>query len=80
MKSKKDVVINIKPFDADLELTSRGFVITFVATMADDYSRRKKVKVHLENYWVQYLAGMLWKVQNGQQATANEMKKALHGG
>jgi len=59
---KKDTVINIKPFEAKVFIHSKGFTLNFVAKIGDDYSRKKIVKIHFDDWWLKVIAKLLWSV------------------
>ena len=80
MKKKRDVVININPFHAELQnVNGNSFEIWFFDKVGDDYSRKKIVKIHFQSYWLRFLAEKLWKVQRETQRQANEQAKWLLG-
>ena len=55
-KKKKDVVINIKPFNLEaIRVNQNSFTLEFWSNIGDDYARRKKVRIELEWWWLGYL-------------------------
>lgn len=80
MAKKKDTVINIRPFHAELKnVRLESFEIWFYDRVGDDYQRRKIVKVHFRFYWLRFLSSMLWKVQKNTQKIADEQARELRG-
>jgi len=50
-KKKKDVVINIKPFNLEaIRVNQNSFTLEFWSNIGDDYAKRKKVRIELE-WW-----------------------------
>ncbi len=77
MAVKKDTIINIKPYNAEVVVTREGFTLVFTAGMAGDSSRRKKVKVHFEDWWLKYLAKLLWKVIQRRRSDVAQLEESM---
>jgi len=61
-KQKKDVVINVKPFHAEIiKVDWTGFKIEFISPMGNDYSRRKKIRMEFDWYFLPFLSGLFKK-------------------
>lgn len=77
-KQNKDRVVNIKPFHCELKINSfDGFELWFYSNIGDDYTRRTITKIHLEQWWLRFLAEMLWKVIGKRQSELDEQKQAM---
>lgn len=56
------MVINIKPLNLELmRVNSKGFTLEFWASVGDDYTRRKKVRIELEWWWMSYIVDTMKK-------------------
>ena len=77
---EKDIIINITPYDCEIKVTDdERFELWFITTVGDDYTRKKIVKVKLKNYWLNYLAELLWKVVAFRRKAIDGMIKSLKG-
>lgn len=77
-KKKKDVVINIEPFHAEVKTYRDGrFELWFYSRVRNDHTRKKIVKIKFKGWWLNFVASMLWKVQKKSQEVADEQAKAL---
>ena len=61
-KTKKNVVINVRPFDSSIRRYEGGFVWTFTSSIAGDCSRHKIINIRCDRWWLAYLAGDLREV------------------
>lgn len=76
-KTKKDVVININPFHCEIKTHRVGFSLWFYGNVGDDYRRRKIVKVHFDDWWCKYIAGMLWKLIQRRRIDIDELEQGM---
>lgn len=79
IKKRKNRTTNIKPFHCELEFEKGNFILCFYANIADDHTRLHYVRIHLERWWLKFLASMLWKVIKRDQQSINEDIAELKG-
>lgn len=74
---KKDVVINVNPFHCEIYFNNKGFTLEFWDKVGDDYSRRKKVRLHFDDWWLKVIARMLWKVISRRKEEVAELENGM---
>lgn len=72
---KKDIVINIEPFHAEIRRFEGGFEWVFEADIKGDNARRKKIKIKCDRWWLSYLANDLKKVLDEEQVELERLKQ-----
>ena len=70
---KRDLVINIKPYHAEVRTHEKGFVWSFHAPINNKYDRKKIINIHFELWWLNYLAKDLKKVIKSEQEELNRL-------
>ena len=66
MSKSNDVVINIVPFNTEIQTYEGGFTWTFWHDMPN--GKTKKVKLKFDRWWMSYLARDLQKVLKNEYA------------
>ena len=72
-KTKKNVVINIKPFNSSIRRHEGGFVWTFTSDIGGDCNRHKIINIKFDRWWLIYLAGDLRKVIKEEKDELNRI-------
>lgn len=72
-----DKTINLKPFHCEHKPEAGGFALEFWC--ATDGGKRVKVRLHMEFWWVRFIAREMWAVIKRRQEEVEEAKKALNG-
>lgn len=70
-----DKTINLKPYHCETEKDGDGFCLVFFANT--EGGKTVKVKLHMEFWWVRFIARDLWGVVKRRQDEIEEAKKAL---
>ncbi len=70
----KQKTINITPghYEADNIAVNGKFVMAV-------YDKNKVIKIHLERFWIEYIASDLNRILDVEQAEINRLRKALKG-
>lgn len=69
----KQRTMNVEPFHVETSCNSEGFILTFHC------HGDKKVKIHMNFWWVEYLARELWKILKHQRTMLSDGENAMHG-
>ena len=70
-----DKTINLRPFHCEQAKDGDGFCLVFYANT--EGGKRVKVNLHMEFWWVRFLARDLWAVIKRRQSEINEAETAL---
>lgn len=70
-----DKTINLTPYHCESGTEGGGFCLTFFCNTEGGNTVR--VKLHMEFWWVKFIARDLWKIIRARRAEADEAEKAL---
>ena len=74
---KDQHVMNFKPYDAELVSSRNGFILQFDAPIGDNYSRRYKIRLHFDDWWLKYIARLLWRVIQKRRKELENLEEGM---
>ena len=75
MKQKKDIVINVEPFNVEvIHAGWDGFTLEFLHSMGQDQGfRRKRIRMTLKWWFISYLVKVIKRAYEKQKARFDEI-------